>query len=133
MIAGTYRRKHPAEHRRRESEDIRRMHPDRVPIIAEMHPTSRDALLGDRDVPVCYKYLVPLDMNIANFLITLRGRMQVPSDQALYLFVSEPAGKRTRLVTGGQMISAVYERNKSAEDGYLYVVYAAESTFGRAA
>lgn len=131
MIAGTYRRKHSAEYRRSESEDIRTMHPDRVPIIAEMHPTSRDALLGDRDVPVRYKYLVPLDMNVANFLVVLRGRMQIPPDQALYLFVTDPGGRRTRLITGGQMFSAVYARNKSAEDGYLYVVYAAETTFGR--
>lgn len=130
MLAGTYRRKHSAEYRRSESEDIRHLHPDRIPIIAEVHPTSHDALLGDRDVAVRYKYLVPDEMNVANFLIVLRRRMQVPSDQALYLFVTDAAGSTSRLITGGQMLSAVYERHKSVEDGYLYVVYATESTFG---
>ena len=129
MLAGTYRQKHSAEYRRSESEDIRRLHPDRIPIIAEVHPTSQDALLAD-GVAVRYKYLVPDEMNVANFLIVLRGRMQVPSDQALYLFVTDAAGSTSRLITGGQMLSAVYERNKSVEDGYLYVVYATESTFG---
>ncbi|TUK08643.1 Gamma-aminobutyric acid receptor-associated protein-like 2 [Bagarius yarrelli] len=59
------------------------------------------------------KYLVPSDITVAQFMWIIRKRIQLPSEKAIFLFVDK----------------TLYEKEKD-EDGFLYVAYSGENTFG---
>ncbi|CAO2624784.1 Gamma-aminobutyric acid receptor-associated protein-like 2 [Lemmus lemmus] len=61
------------------------------------------------------KYLVPSDITVAQFMWLIRKRIQLPSEKAIFL----------SSLTMGQL----YEKEKD-EDGFLYVAYSGEDTFG---
>jgi len=69
------------------------------------------------------KYLVPQDLTIGQFVFVVRKRVALQPAQALFLFVDGkiPASTAT--------IASVYRDSKS-DDGFLYVNYAGEDTFG---
>ena len=49
--------------------------------------------------------------------------MKLPPEQALFIFIN------STIYTSKTLISKVYEERKS-EDGFLYITYAGENTFG---
>nr|XP_032816523.1 gamma-aminobutyric acid receptor-associated protein-like 2 isoform X1 [Petromyzon marinus] len=109
---------HPQEHRRAESNKIRNKYPDRVPVVVEKVPGSQ---IGDIDKR---KYLVPADITVAQFMWIIRKRVQLPSDKAIFLFIDKTVPQSSASI--GQL----YEDQKD-EDGFLYVAYSGENTFGR--
>ncbi len=91
--------------------------PDRVPVIVSRAPKTN---LPDIDKK---KYLVPKELTVGQFLYIIRKRIQLPSEKSMYLF----AGRKLPVV--GAPLSVVYKDHVD-EDGFLYLVYSAESTFG---
>ena len=91
--------------------------PDRVPVIVTRQPKS--------DVPDIdkHKYLVPRDLNIGQFVYTIRKRIHLPPEKAIFLFI------KNMLPTTSSQISEVYEKHRD-EDGFLYITYSGENTFG---
>merc|ERR1719499_1612533 len=71
------------------------------------------------------KILVPKDMTMGSFVGVIRKRILINSDQALFLFVNQ------KLPAPATTLQEVYARNKD-EEGFLYVVYSLENTFGSA-
>ncbi|XP_042712916.2 gamma-aminobutyric acid receptor-associated protein-like 2 isoform X1 [Chrysemys picta bellii] len=69
------------------------------------------------------KYLVPSDITVAQFMWIIRKRIQLPSEKAIFLFVDKTVPQSS--LTMGQL----YEKEKD-EDGFLYVAYSGENTFG---
>uniref|UniRef100_A0A3Q2W719 GABA(A) receptor-associated protein like 2 n=3 Tax=Haplochromini TaxID=319058 RepID=A0A3Q2W719_HAPBU len=69
------------------------------------------------------KYLVPSDITVAQFMWIIRKRIQLPSEKAIFLFVDKTVPQSS--ITMGQL----YEKEKD-EDGFLYVAYSGENTFG---
>uniref|UniRef100_A0AAX7UJ78 Gamma-aminobutyric acid receptor-associated protein-like 2 n=1 Tax=Astatotilapia calliptera TaxID=8154 RepID=A0AAX7UJ78_ASTCA len=107
----------PAEHRCIESAKIRNKYPDRVPVIVEKVSGSQIVDIDKR------KYLVPSDITVAQFMWIIRKRIQLPSEKAIFLFVDKTVPQSS--ITMGQL----YEKEKD-EDGFLYVAYSGENTFG---
>lgn len=105
--------------RKAESTKIREKYPDRVPIICEKDPKSK---IKDVDKT---KYLVPNDLTVSQFSFIIRKRLEMSKDAALFLLVS---GKHS--ITGDSSMSEIYEKYKDAEDGFLYIAYASELTWG---
>lgn len=103
------------EQRQQEASKIMKKYPDRVPIIIE---SATDGLVIDKN-----KFLVPRDLTIGQFIFTIRKRVQLSPDKALYLYVNE------KIPATSSKISQVYDENHD-EDLYLYCVIAEESTFG---
>uniref|UniRef100_A0A665TRS6 Gamma-aminobutyric acid receptor-associated protein-like 2 n=1 Tax=Echeneis naucrates TaxID=173247 RepID=A0A665TRS6_ECHNA len=105
------------KHRCVESAKIRNKYPDRVPVIVEKVSGSQIVDIDKR------KYLVPSDITVAQFMWIIRKRIQLPSEKAIFLFVDKTVPQSS--LTMGQL----YDKEKD-EDGFLYVSYSGENTFG---
>lgn len=104
--------------RKSEAERIRAKYPDRVPVICEKADRS--------DIPDIdkKKYLVPADLTVGQFHYVIRKRIKLAPEKALFLFCSNS------IPPNAALMSTVYEEQKD-EDGFLYIQYSGESTFGR--
>jgi len=69
------------------------------------------------------KFLVPYELTMGEFLHVIRKRMRLNAQDALFLFVNE------QIITGSAIIGHIYEALRDP-DGFLYIYYAKESTFG---
>ncbi|KAI3805869.1 hypothetical protein L1987_21756 [Smallanthus sonchifolius] len=105
------------EERCQESQDIIARYPDRLPVVVERYTKT--------DLPEMEKkkYLVPRDMSIGQFIHVLSGRLQLAPGKALFIFVDNTLPQTSNL------IESVYESFKD-EDGFLYMCYSSEKTFG---
>lgn len=108
---------HFTEKRKSEAERIRAKYPDRVPVICEKADRS--------DIPDIdkKKYLVPADLTVGQFHYVIRKRIKLAPEKALFLFCSNS------IPPNAALMSTVYEEQKD-EDGFLYIQYSGESTFG---
>lgn len=70
------------------------------------------------------KYLVPADLSVGQFVYVIRKRIKLDSEKALFVFVNNI------LPLTAATMSSVYAEHKD-EDGFLYMTYSGENTFGR--
>ena len=119
MSTKSFKEKNEFESRQREAQRILKKYPTRIPVICEKDPRSKDIPDIDRQ-----KYLVPNDLSVANFMYVIRKRIRIDADKSIFLFVNNKQMPHTAL-----LISSLYEEHAD-EDGFLYITYAAESTFG---
>jgi GABA(A) receptor-associated protein len=98
-------------------EKILEKYPDRVPVMVNRKEKS--------DVPEIerHKYLVPKNMTVGNFIYIIRKHIKLSSDKALFVFIDN------KLICNTEMMDTTYNKYKS-DDGFLYVIYSGESTFG---
>uniref|UniRef100_A0A0A9B1N1 Autophagy-related protein n=1 Tax=Arundo donax TaxID=35708 RepID=A0A0A9B1N1_ARUDO len=119
MAKISFKQEHELERRQNESARIREKYPDRIPVIVEK--------AGKSDVPEIdkKKYLVPADLTVGQFVYVVRKRIKLSPEKAIFVFVKQT------LPPTGSLMSAIYEENKD-EDGFLYMTYSGENTFGSA-
>ena len=108
------------EQRRKECDKIRNQFSEKIPIICEKDPKS-----NIRDIDKT-KYLVPADLTVSQFNMMIRKRIEIQQEAAFYLLVN---GKTS--ITGDSLLSEIYDKNKDPEDGFLYIAYASELTWGK--
>ncbi|KAL9298962.1 putative autophagy protein Atg8 ubiquitin [Arabidopsis thaliana] len=103
--------------RQAEAARIREKYPDRIPVIVERAEKS--------DVPDIdkKKYLVPADLTVGQFVYVVRKRIKLSPEKAIFIFV------KNILPPTAAIMSAIYEEHKD-EDGFLYMSYSGENTFG---
>jgi GABA(A) receptor-associated protein len=106
------------EQRIDECQRIMNKFPDRIPIIVKKASKAADAPDLDKN-----KFLAPKAMTVGQFLYVVRRRMNLPPEKALFIFVENT------LPTTATLISDLYY-NHRARDGFLYMQYSSESTFG---
>lgn len=96
---------------------IREKYPNRVPVICEKNLKS--------DIPDIdkNKYLVPSDLTLAQFAYVIRKRLKLKPETAIFLMVNN-----TTPSTATEM-AHLYEEFKS-DDGFLYLKYSGESSYG---
>ena len=102
---------------KKESERILNKYPDRVPIIVNKEKVSS---LPDSKKN---KYLVPKDMVISQFIFIIRKNLTLSSSEALFITIND------KLCASNKKIVELYEEEKH-EDGFLYITYSSENTFG---
>ncbi|KAF3448356.1 hypothetical protein FNV43_RR09069 [Rhamnella rubrinervis] len=117
MAKSYFKQEHDLEKRRAEAARIREKYPDRIPVIVEKGEKS--------DIPNIdkKKYLVPSDLTVGQFVYVIRKRIKLSAEKAIFIFVDNV------LPPTGAIMSAIYEEKKD-EDGFLYVTYSGENTFG---
>ena len=117
-MASAFRTEHSQEKHTAEARRIRSKYPDRIPVICEKDP--KDHNIADIDKK---KYLVPADLTVGQFVYVIRKRIKINPEKAIFTFVN---GK---LPPTSQLMSNIYDENKD-EDGFLYITYSGENTFG---
>ncbi|KAI0984167.1 hypothetical protein GJ496_009606 [Pomphorhynchus laevis] len=105
------------ENRCAEAERIMKKFPDRVPVIVEKLPNSNIPKMDKK------KFLVPADISVAQFMWIIRRRIVLSSEQAIFLFIDNSVPQASS--TMGQL----YSEFKN-DDGFLYIAYSGENTFG---
>merc|ERR1712144_173098 len=114
-----FKDEHPFEKRKAEAERIRQKYSDRIPVICEKVEKSDIATIDKK------KYLVPADLTVGQFVYVIRKRIKLSPEKAIFIFVDEV------LPPTAALMSTIYEEHKD-EDGFLYVTYSGENTFGHA-
>ncbi|KAJ1822116.1 ubiquitin-like protein atg8 [Coemansia sp. RSA 2671] len=108
---------HTFEKRKAEAERIRQKYPDRIPVICEKVEKSDIQTIDKK------KYLVPSDLTVGQFVYVIRKRIKLSPEKAIFIFVNEILPPTAALMSG------VYEEHKDP-DGFLYITYSGENTFG---
>jgi GABA(A) receptor-associated protein len=106
-----------------EARRMRQQYPDRVPIICERSPYSQLPQIEKKKFAVPGTMLCGEFKYIVHKSVTQAMGGNIRAEQTIYVFVNGIAPK-----TSARM-SDLYEKLQ-AEDGFLYVTYAAENTLG---
>jgi len=89
-----------------------------MPIICEKAPNQKTLPSIDK-----IKYLVPADLTVGQFMYVIRKRLKLPAEQALFFIING------NIPSSADMMSKIYSDDKD-QDGFLYIGYMAENTFG---
>lgn len=101
------------------STNILSRYPERVPIII-----GRGELRNTPPISK-YRFLVSRDLSFGEFIGKIRKNIpKLDPTAALFFFLSN-----NMLIPSSAVMSSLYEKHKS-EDGFLYITYSAENTFG---
>jgi GABA(A) receptor-associated protein len=112
-----FKKEFPEERRIQESNKILSKYPTRIPIIVEK---SDNCELSDISKK---KYLVPKDLNLQQFVYIIRKRINIDSSKALFVTIDNS------LSPASLTLGEIYDTKKD-NDGFLYVIYSSENTFG---
>lgn len=115
--------------RKDEAIRIRNKHPERIPIIITKNPSS------NLDTIKTSKYLFPIEFTIPQLLCIIRQRITLKDHDALTIFVQTPDGKEVLPSYSSSIGSLFIDYVESYKthpnyDGYLYIIYSNENTFG---
>ena len=116
-----YKKKNSFEKRKAEFERIlaKPRFKDRVPVIVQEKPGCPYKINKN-------KFLVPQDLTWGQLMYVIRRRIEpaLTAEKAIFAFVGNAA-----IVPVGYTIQKLQQEHKD-EDGFLYVGYTTESTFG---
>lgn len=107
----------PVDERVKQFQKVMETHPNKIPVILEKASTAEVPDV-DRN-----KYLLPREFTVANFLDVIRKRTNLGKEQAIFIYVNGT------VPASNAMFGSIYEQHKDS-DGFLYIVYTGESSFG---
>jgi len=113
-----YKKNNSLEKRCKESENILKKYPNRIPVIVERSEKCKEINDIDKN-----KFLVPNDLTMNQFIYVVRKRLKLSSEKALFVFIND------KLMPNSRTLYEIYQEEKE-EDDFLYMKYASENTFG---
>lgn len=116
---GSYRKNVPFDERKLKASIILKQHPDRIPVVVEcsealqtIHPLKKN------------KFIVPHELNLAQFMFVIRKHMKLEPTHAIFVFINNQLHPTTTIM------GELYATHKD-EDGFMYLSVFQESTFGK--
>ena len=109
----------PVHQRRMEVHRLLKKYPNKIPVIIQKSKSSSFVT----EVKI-NKFLVPADLTVGQLLYTLRQRVKLSPEQALFIFFSN------QIVNTTSTMREIYMQYHNKEDEMLYATYSTESTFG---
>jgi hypothetical protein len=129
----SFTQKYSLDERKNEISRIMYKHPDKIPVYINK---SHNSPINDIKK---HKFLVPETLTIGEFMIIIRKNIQLKPEQAITLFI-QTIDNNIIMAPTSETIGSVYYKNvlsfqnnpkyKNNIDGYLYLVYSGENTFG---
>jgi len=113
-----FKDKYSFAERLKESEYILNKYNDKIPIICEKYKKVKNVSNISKT-----KFLVSRDITIGQFIYVIRKFINIHHDTALFLFIGNVIPPNTAYITD------IYNSMKE-QDGFLYIVYSTENTFG---
>ena len=113
-----FKSKYTKEQRSTESGRILQKYPDKIPIICEKYIHDKSNFKLDKS-----KFLTNNDMTLGQFIYVIRKRIKMDSKQSLFMFCN------STLIPGNMLLREAYDKHKD-EDGFLYLCFSLENTFG---
>jgi microtubule-associated protein 1 light chain len=107
-----------SEERAKDAANIKEQHPDKIPVIVERSTTEKTLPILDKT-----KFLVPGHVTVTELIRVLRRRLQLAPGQAFFLLSNRG------LPPGTQTLAELWDSDHD-EDGFMYLFYAAQETFG---
>lgn len=117
-----YKKTTTLEERKQKSSRMVSLYPDRIPVIVEMSSSSasyNSYINSSHKV----KYLVPYNINMGQFIQILRDKIKMKPTTALFFFI------KNKIFPVTSIIGDIY-KNNADEDGFLYIEFCEENTFG---
>ena len=111
-----YKKNNNFEYRLNESKRILEKNPGKIPIRIEKSDKCEFKI--DKN-----KYLVPNDFKIQQLIYVIRKRIKIKDSETIFIYINNI------LPQSNTSIGDIYEDNKD-EDGFLYINYSKENTFG---
>jgi len=112
-----FKKTYSIEKRIKESQNIIAKYPDRIPIICEKNSKNN---IPDMEKS---RLLVPRDFKLADLITIIRNKLKLDPTYALFVTIDNNIPSSTCLM------SDLYNDYSDA-DGFLYVIYSQENTFG---
>jgi GABA(A) receptor-associated protein len=122
MPSSVYKNTFPLEERKQKSFKMTSLYPDRIPVIVEMSQSSAN-YTSYINASHKVKYLVPYDITMGQFIKILRDKIKLESSTALFFFINNKIFPIT------SSVGNIYKEHAD-EDGFLYIEFCEESTFG---
>ena len=113
----SFKLKYSFRDRIEESTRILLKYPDKIPIICEKNIKSYGVELNKK------KYLINPNLMMSEFLSYIRKKLNINQNTALFLSIGDVIPPNT------STMGVLYEAYKNM-DGYLYISYSLENTFG---
>jgi GABA(A) receptor-associated protein len=112
-----FKAKYSYSERKEMFEKISERFPERIPLIIERVDPAMPEL--DR----C-KFLIPPCLTMGNLQYIIRKRVKLTAEQALFLLVKDVIPPTV------ETVGNIYVKSRD-DDGFLYVKYTSENTFGK--
>jgi len=124
-----FKKNYNIKDRKEESTRVRYKHPERIPVIITKNPNSHLENIKTT------KYLFPIEFTIPQILCIIRQRITLKPNDALTIFIQTPDGKEVLPSYSASVASLFLDyvesyKNHPNYDGYLYIIYSNENTFG---
>ena len=113
-----FKKKFTLNERKSESARVKKKFPNRIPIIVEKGGNNKNVPEIDK-----HKFLTPTELTFGQFAYVLRKRLKIDSEVGVFYFINN------KMFPMSDTLATIYT-NEVDEDGFLYIEYSGENTFG---
>ena len=106
------------EFRLEEASKIKKKYPDKIPVIISKSEMCKSLEKINRN-----KYLIPHDLLVGQLMYIVKKKISLEPHKAIFLFCNN------NIISTSTTVGEIYNKNQN-QDGFLYVEYTSENTFG---